>query len=115
MHHHIQTLRTVELVRRELEAKGRTIVELELERGEMASHERNLGRHVPDAIVSVDDGSVIAVEYVSTDYSDRVIAEKGSYFAERYSQVRWAANSPATQRRVERMTSQSCAVIAGLH
>lgn len=112
MHHHIQTLRTVDLLRQELEKNGRSIAKLELERGEMASHERNLGRHVPDAIVTVDDGSTVAVEYVSTDYSDKLIAEKSAYFVERYSQVRWSANSVSTQTRVVRMTRQACEVIA---
>lgn len=111
MHHHIQTLRTVEQLRQELEAGGRSIAKLELERGEMASHERNLGRHVPDAIVTVDDGSTVAVEYVSTDYSDKMIAEKGTYFVERYSQVRWSANSVATQTRVKRVMNQGCSII----
>lgn len=112
VHHHIQTLRAVEVVRVQLEAEGRSISGLELERGEMASQERNRGRHVPDAIVTVDDGSTVAVEYVSTDYTDRMIAEKGGYFAERYSRIQWAANSAATQRRVVRLTSADCPVIA---
>lgn len=112
MHHHLQTLRTIDRLRQELEKSGRSIAKVELERGEMASHERNLGRHVPDAIVTVDDGSIVAIEYVSTDYSDKRIAEKSAYFAERYDQVRWSANSRATQTRVVRMTSQACDVIA---
>ena len=54
MHHHLQTLRHVELIRKELEGQGKRIAALELERGEMSSRERNAGRHVPDAIITVD-------------------------------------------------------------
>lgn len=111
MHHHLQTLRTVEVVRQELLREGKRIVGLELERGEMSSRERNSGRHVPDAIVAVDDGSTIAVEYVSTDYTDEMIRSKGAYFSERYSQVRWSANSTTTRARVLRVTREPCDVI----
>jgi hypothetical protein len=111
IHHHMQTLRTVEIVRQELLREGKRVVGLELERGEMSSRERNSGRHVPDAIVTVDDGSTIAVEYVSTDYTDEMIRSKGAYFTERYSQLRWSANSTATRARVLRVTREPCEVI----
>ncbi len=111
IHHHLQTLRTVEIIRKELEREGKRIAGLELERGEMSSRERNSGRHVPDAIVTVDDGSTIAVEYVSTDYTDEMVRTKGAYFSERYGQVRWSANSLATRARVLRVTREPCDVI----
>jgi predicted dehydrogenase len=45
------------------------------------------GGLVPDAIITVDDGSTIAVEYVSTDYTDEMVRSKGAYFTERYGQA----------------------------
>ena len=111
MHHHLQTLRHVEVIRKELEGQGRRIAALELERGEMSSRERNAGRHVPDAIITVDDGSTIAVEYVSTNYTDEMIREKGAYFNERYGEVRWSANSIATRARVLRVAREPCDII----
>ena len=70
MHHHVQTLRHVELIREELAAQGKRIAKFELERGERASSERCAGNHIPDAILTLDDGATIAVEYVSTNDSD---------------------------------------------
>lgn len=111
MHHHVQTLRHVEVIRDELAAEGRAVVKLELERGEGASRERCAGRHVPDAILTLDDGSTVAIEYVSTNYTDDMVREKGAYFAERYGSVRWSANSPATRARVLRVAREPCDVI----
>ena len=111
MHHHVQTLRHVELIREELAAQGKTIAKLELERGERASSERCAGNHIPDAILTLDDGATIAVEYVSTNYSDETIAMKGNHFASAYSQVRWSANSVATRNRVLRIMRDACDVI----
>lgn len=110
-HHHLQTLRHVELIRAEFAAEGRSIVKLELERGERASSERCAGNHIPDAILTLDDGATIAVEYVSTNYSDATIEMKGSHFASAYSQVRWSANSVATRNRVLRVMREACDVI----
>ena len=111
MHHHLQTLRHVEVIRKELENEGKRIASVEHERGEMASSERNAGRHVPDAIITVDDGSTIAVEYVSTNYSDEMVRSKGEHFTRHYDQVRWSANSATTRARVLRMTNEPCDVI----
>lgn len=112
MHGHLQTLRSVELVRQRLVVEGRRQVGLELRRGELLVREAQAGNPVPSAVVVVDDGRTIAVQYLSTDFTAARAQKQAAYFTERYDEVCWTANSAATKARLLRTVSgASCEVL----
>lgn len=104
-HHHLQVLRHIELVRANLAAEARWLVDFE-----RIVNERS--RRRPDATITTNDGAVIAVEYISSNNSDATIASKANHLASAYSDVRWSANTPATRARVMRITHCDCDVIS---
>ncbi|MCC7069765.1 MAG: hypothetical protein IT383_00490 [Deltaproteobacteria bacterium] len=122
--HHIRTLEAIRAVEREVHARGGNVIEARLEHQLRGLEQR--GRRVrpgdklpscPDAVVVADltfGGKLtrveIAVEYVTSKYTDANIVAKHESFA-RFHDVFWFADRPHTAERVRRLTGASCAVL----
>ena len=116
--HHMATLRCVEQLRARLAKQGAVIVSVALEHAVRSAEQRGRGTQrgetfasFPDAVVVVRDAggaeSRVAVEYVTSKYTNQMIAEKANDFAG-YDDVVWVADRVSTSRRVEGLTTRAC-------
>lgn len=120
--HHMQTLRAVEEIRTELAQGGARIraVALEFQQRRLVQAGRATKKgeqydNFADALLTVEkaaaDGSVrtkeVALEYVTSKYTDQDIIEKANSF-KRFDQSIFVADSPRTAARVTRLTGEPC-------
>ena len=117
--HHVATLRALTKAREQLAAEGLAVVEERLEfqvrsaaqggRATVAGEEFDA---FPDGLVVVVDVTgrrlTMAVEYVTSKYTDQMIVEKDNDFAG-YARKLWVADSPRTAARVSRLVGGPCA------
>jgi hypothetical protein len=121
--HHMKTLDALALIASDVTARGgrvtRTRLEADLRR------EQQVGRFTqkndsldecPDAAVTIETGEPhltreIAVEYVTSKYTDKDIAAKYAGFGRNYDGVMWFADRPRTAERVQRITGMPCTTL----
>jgi hypothetical protein len=119
--HHVRTLDAVALIQRDVGASGgrlrRTRMEAELrlerQRGRFTRRGDELDL-VPDAACTIEgDGRSVevAIEYVTSKYTDDDIARKRDAFADSYDRVMWFADRPRTAERVRKMTGMPCTIL----
>lgn len=123
--HHLATLRAIEVLRQKAGQRGARVVGIKLE-GELRSQAQR-GRRTrkgqeyesfPDAVVTIErvrsDGTTeqieVALEYVTSKYADKDIAEKARAF-QTYDRTLWVADKPLTSARVQRLTGERCACL----
>lgn len=117
--HHMATLRCVEQLRSRLAKQGAVLVSVALEHAVRSAEQRGRGTRrgetyasFPDAVVIVRDASGaesrLAIEYVTSKYTNQMIAGKANDFAG-YDDVVWVADRVSTSRRVEALTGERCA------
>lgn len=120
--HHMQTLRAVEELRVELAARGWRIraVALEFQQRRLVQAGRATKKgeqydNFADALLTLvrtaADGSLetkeVALEYVTSKYTDRDIIDKAESFR-RFDESIFVADSPRTAARVTRLTAEPC-------
>jgi hypothetical protein len=125
--HHMQTLRAIEELRTELERDGARTRDVALEfqqrRRIQAGRATKKGEeydNFADAIITVErtspEGHVkleeLALEYVTSKYTDRDIIDKAESFR-RFDRTVFVADSPRTAARVRRLTGEPCRVLEG--
>jgi hypothetical protein len=119
--HHAATLRALERARAPLTAEGLKLVDYKLEFALRAEVQR--GRATvrgeafdafPDAVLVVEDGAgrkvEVALEYVTSKYTDEQISEKAADFT-RFARTLWVADTKTTAARVARLTGALCSCI----
>lgn len=116
--HHMATLRAVEQLRAQVVKVGSTIIKVTLEHALRSEEQRGRSTQrgetfasFPDAVVVVRAASGaeqrIALEYVTSKYTNQMIADKAADFVH-YDSVVWVADRVSTSRRVEALTSETC-------
>lgn len=116
--HHMATLRCVEQLRAQVSKRGAVVVSVALEHALRSAQQRGRGTQrgetyasFPDAVVVVrEPGGIekrVALEYVTSKYTNQMIAEKANDFSA-YDGTVWVADRVSTSRRVEALTGQSC-------
>lgn len=120
--HHVRTLDAIQAIEREMQRARHRVVEVRLEhdlrRLERSGKQLRVGDRlemIPDAVVVVESPNErrlieIAVEYVTSKYSDADIVAKRDSFA-RFDRTLWFADNPRTAERVRRLTSSACEVL----
>lgn len=118
--HHIATLEIIEDLRSRYAAQGVSLKDVKLEFAlraqEQAGRQTRRGdgfESFPDALIVLErraaDGSMyeeeVALEYVTSKYSDKDILEKNESFA-RYDNVLWVSDRAATATRVSLLTGR---------
>ncbi len=119
--HHVRTQDALIAIERELERGGARVLSRRLDQDVRAADMR--GRRTqfgdsyeaaPDAVLKVctADGDVIeiAVEYVTSKYTDADILKKHESFA-RYDRVIWVSDRQRTAERVAALTGESCTTL----
>lgn len=115
--HHYETLRAGTHLEEKLKARGYEVEPLRLEHalraeGQSGSAVRAGMRFesFPDAELRAKDAAgktfKIAVEYVTSKYSDADIVGKAQSFAANYDRVEWIGDSTQTAARITRLTGQ---------
>jgi hypothetical protein len=122
--HHIVTLEIIEELRQRYAAQGVTLkdvrLEFQLRAEEQAGKQTRRGEgfeSFPDAVIVLerrsDDGTLyedeVALEYVTSKYSDRDILEKRESFA-RFDNVIWVSDRASTATRVSLLTGRPSSV-----
>jgi len=120
--HHMQTLRAVEDLRAELAKSGQRIGRVRLEFQQRSEVQRGRATRrgeeyecFADALVLVEetgpDGAVhtyeLALEYVTSKYTDRDILDKAESF-KRFDRTVFVSDTPRTAARVTRLTGEPC-------
>ena len=124
--HHVRTLEAVDVLKRSVAASGGRVTRFSLEPALRAAEQR--GRRTcrgdsfeafPDAVctVAVGDGGGervydVAVEYVTSKYTDADIREKWMSFRRVYRDSFWFADRPRTAQRVMRITGGTCSILS---
>jgi hypothetical protein len=124
--HHVRTLEAVDALKRSIAASGGRVTRFSLEPALRAAEQR--GRRTrrgesfeafPDAVCTVavpGDGGErvydVAVEYVTSKYTDADIREKCVSFRRVYRESFWFADRPRTAERVMRVTGGTCSILA---
>lgn len=115
--HHFASLRELMLLKKRLEREGYVVHSADLEhalRGRIQGGRRvepgDAFGSFPDAAITATapDGQFlrVAVEYVTSKYTDLSITEKAESFNRDYAGVRWVTDSPRTAAKVERLVGQ---------
>lgn len=117
--HHVRTLDAVAHVEEQVLARGGRVVRVrldhdlrrEVQHGRATVRGEKLGTF-PDAVCTAEaaDGAMfdVAVEYVTSKYTDADILEKSVAFAADYKRVAWFADRAATTARVEMIAGAPC-------
>ena len=120
--HHVRTLDALVDVRRAIERNGGRVLSVKLD-GDLRARERRGRRTVygdsyepiPDAVIKVamPDQAVreIAVEYVTSKYTDADIRKKHEAFA-KYDGAIWIGDRERTAERVRALTGAKCSVLS---
>lgn len=119
--HHVRTLDAVALIHRDAWANGervlRTRMEAELRLEQQGGRFTKSGDEldaVPDAACAIEGGAAraeVAVEYVTSKYTDEDIARKRDAFGDNYDRVMWFADRPRTAERVWKITGMPCTIL----
>lgn len=124
--HHVRTLEAVRAVEESVRRRGDRFVSFQVEAAYRAARQR--GRRTrngdgfesfPDAVCTIavrgPAGSwrvvLVAVEYVTSKYTDADIAVKRASFACTFDDALWFADRPRTAERVQAITGGTCAVL----
>jgi hypothetical protein len=124
--HHVRTLDALALLAAQLPERNCSVVRTRLEhdirrekqRGRMTERGEKLGTF-PDAAITVhiaergrnDRTAELAVEYVTSKYTDEDIRKKHEAFAVAYDGVAWFADRAATAARVQKITGVACTTL----
>lgn len=119
--HHAATLRALERARAPLAAEGLRLIDYKLEFALRASVQRGRSTRrgevfdaFPDAVLIAEDGHgqrhEIALEYVTSKYTDAMIAEKATGF-QRFERTLWVSDTTTTSARVQRLTGAPCSCL----
>jgi hypothetical protein len=125
--HHVRTLDALGIVERQVRASGgrvlRTLLEVDLrleqQRGRFTKRDDAFDAS-PDAActieVEADAGGArrtvdVAVEYVTSKYTDEDITRKHNGFGKNYERVMWFADRPRTAERVRKITGAPCTTL----
>lgn len=125
--HHLRTLDALAELERSLKHRGGRVVKVTLEAGVRTEQQR--GRKTrrgdffeafPDAVcrvaLSAGGGGErvidVAVEYVTSKYTDRDIREKHDSFRRVYGESFWFADRPRTAWRVKHITGGACSILS---
>lgn len=118
--HHFATLKALERIEKEADAKGDRVLDMKLEgelirdnfKGHVFDRRGEVRGKFADAVVTVQhaDGTVedVNVEYVSSKYTNEQIADKAKNFQGR---VIWAVDNTRTAARVQTITDQEPLVL----
>ncbi|NTX67640.1 hypothetical protein HUA74_44035 [Myxococcus sp. CA051A] len=123
--HHLKTVRALLEVEKSLTAQGYRVIAMKGEEaliresfranltGRAGQGEtRKAAEHYPDAqlVVESPEGqrTTINVEYVTSKYTDKMIASKAAAFS---GPTVWAADRPGTARRIESLTGRSALLV----
>ena len=118
--HHFATLKALERIEKEADARGDRVLEMKLEgelirdnfKGHVFDRRGEVRGKFADAVVTVEhpDGSTedVNVEYVSSKYTDEQISDKAKNFQGR---VVWAVDNSRTAARVQAITDQEPMVL----
>ena len=119
--HHVRTLDALALVDRDARAAGGRVVRTRLEsdlrreqQGGRFTQRADIFDECPDAACTVEVGGgavEIAVEYVTSKYTDKDIAAKRDGFRKNYGRVMWFADRPRTAERVRKITGMPCTTL----
>lgn len=119
--HHVRTLDAVALIQRDVRARGERVLRTRLEpdlrleqQGGRFTRRGDELDPVPDAACTIDEGdraAEVAVEYVTSKYTDDDIARKRNAFADAYDRVMWFADRPRTAERVRKITGMPCTIL----
>ena len=119
--HHVRTLDAIALIERGTRANGGLVLRTRLEADLRLEQKR--GRFtkrgdqfdpVPDAACTIEDSAgraEVAVEYVTSKYTDEDIARKRDAFVDNYDRVMWFADCPRTAERVTKITGMPCTTL----
>lgn len=113
--HHLASLRAVLALQTRLQARGYKVEDVMLDHAIRAKAQKGATPQLGDTFESFPDGalvavsangdrSAIAVEYVTSKYSDNDIISKARSFERSYDRVEWVADTVATAKRITRLT-----------
>jgi hypothetical protein len=123
--HHMATLDALAQIARDTNGRGalvtRTRLEVDIRREQQGGKftlKNDAFDACPDAAVTIEENAhgvrgtrEIAVEYVTSKYTDKDIAAKHDGFKANYDGVMWFADRPRTAERVQRITGMPCTTL----